>query len=255
MFRETLAICEKELRSIRHNPWDRLLRLVRPLFWLFVFGSVGASLFKLSGSAVKFGYQRFMLPGIMVNVVLATAVNYGIVLKWESDLGILSRLLVAPIRRIAIILGKAMASVVSSIVEIIALLLIAWVLGIGLTQSILGALLSAIVIVIFVMGAASLGMLLAIVFRNKETYTGIAALIPGQAMFVSNSLYNLDQMPTWLQVIALANPVTYAVDLIRRTTLYENFQFSPLIIDIGAVFLFTGSMLVLTSLLFQRMSQ
>jgi ABC-2 type transport system permease protein len=254
MFSETLAICEKELRSIRHNPTDRLLRLVRPLLWLVLFGSVGASLFKLTGAAAKFGYQQFILPGIMINAVLATAVNYGIVLKWEADLGILSRMLVAPIRRGAIVLGKALASVVSSFVEIAILLGAAMILKVGFGENLVGSLLSAVVIVIFVIGAASLGMLLAILLRSKEAYVGIAALIPGPALFASNSLYNLDQMPTWLRLISLANPVTYAVDLIRRTLLYGNFEPFPLITDMFAVLLFSGLVLCLTSWLFQRMS-
>jgi len=255
MFGEALVICEKELRSIRHNPADRLMSLFRPLLFLFVFGSVGATLFKLTGQAARLNYQQFMLPGILVNAVLATAINYGITLKWEYDLGILSRILVAPIDRWAIVLGKALASVVSAFVETAVLLTLALLIKIGFAQNVLGALMSGIVLATFVIGAASLGMMLAIILQSKEAFTGIAGLVIGPSLFASNTLYNLDQMPTWLRLISLSNPVTYAVDFIRRTLVYQVFEPTALLTDFFAVMLFTLTMLIMTSALFQRLSR
>jgi len=255
VFEEALVICEKELRSLMHNPTDKLIRLARPLLWLILFGSVGAGLFKLTGQASKVGYQEFMLPGIMINTVLASAINYGITLKWESDLGILSRLLVAPIRRLSIVFGKALASVVSGFIEAAVLLVLAWIIRIGFAANLLGSVLSTIVLAIFIVGSASLGMMLAVILRSREAFTGIAALIAGPSLFASNSLYNLNQMPIWLRIIALINPVTYAVDFIRQTLVYEVFDPVTLAVDFFVVVLFTIVVLLATSLLFQRMTR
>lgn len=255
MLGQALVICEKELRSLRHNPSERLLRLARPMLWLVLFGSVGSNLFALTGPASHVSYRQFMLPGILINAVLASAISLGITLKWEFDLGILSRMLVAPIHRMAIVLGKALASVASSFVEATVLLLLSSIIGISFYQNVPGFVLSMLIVAIFVLGAASLGMILAILLRSREAYFGVAALIAGPSLFASNSLYNLDQMPYWLRLISEANPVTYAVDFIRSTVIYQNFEPLPLVRDLFAVLCFSVVGMSLAATLFRRMTR
>ena len=248
MFGETIAIFEKELRTMIHNPVDRVARLIRPMFWLLLFGSV----IKLTNIAPGINYQQFMLPGILINAIVVTAVSHGITLKWEYDLGILSRLLVAPVSRTAIVLGKALSCVVKALIEGTIFLILAWVLGIKFYPGFLTALLSAGIVGVFVIGVASFGMVLAILLKSREAYVGIVGLIATPALFASNSLYNFDQMPSWLQILAEINPVTYAVDSIRRLLIYQTFDYAPLVIDVAVLVFFSLVMLAFTALIFGR---
>jgi len=250
MLRETLVICEKELRSMSHSPTDRILRLIRPMIWLILFGSV----FKLQ-NVTGVNYQQFMLPGILVNTLVVSAISHGITLKWESDLGILSRLLAAPVARTAIVLGKALSSVAKASIEGILFLIFAWFLQIKFYPEVTSSLLSAVVLSVFVIGVSSWGMILAILLKSKEAYTGVVGLIATPSLFASNSLYNLNQMPQWLQFVAELNPATYAVDSIRRLLIYRSMDPGSLAIDVAVLLFFSACSVIFTALVFSRIGR
>ncbi len=254
MFGKALVICEKEIRSLRHNPSERLFRLIRPMLWLLLFGSVLKVSRLASNIPPGLNYQQFMLPGILVNAVLVTSMSYGITLKWESDLGILSRMLVAPVRRVSIVLGKALSCVARAFVDVTVFLLLAWIIQIRFSSNIPALLSSWVVIVVFVIGISSLGMTLAMLMKSREAYTGIVSLIATPSLFASNSLYTIDQMPGWLRIVALVNPITYTVDFIRRLLIFQTFDFAPLLLDFGIVVVFSAILLSVAVVLFQRIS-
>jgi len=251
MFSETVAIFEKELRTTVHNPTERIVRLIRPMLWLLLFGSV----IKLVSIAPGINYQQFMLPGILINAIVVTAMSHGMTLKWEFDLGILNRMLAAPVARTAIVLGKALSCVVKGLIEGTIFLILAWVIQIKFYPEVLTVLLSAGILTIFVIGVASFGMMLAIVLKSREAYVGIVGLVATPSLFASNSLYNLNQMPRWLQILAEVNPVTYAVDFIRRLLIYQAFDSLPLLLDTAVLAFFSLIMLMLAALVFSRSSR
>jgi len=250
MFGETTAIFEKELRTMVHSPGDRIARLIRPMFWLLLFGSV----VKLGNIGGNINYQQFMLPGILINAIVVTAVSHGITMKWEYDVGILSRLLVAPVARTAIVLGKALSCVVKALIEGTIFLVLAWLLQIRFYPNISGVLVSAGILGIFVIGTSSFGMTLALAIKSREAYTGIVGLIATPALFASNSLYSFDQMPMWLQIVAQVNPVTYAVDSVRRLLIYQTFDPIPLLLDTAILAIFSVCMLTLAAVVYARSS-
>ena len=253
-FREVLAICEKELRSMKHSPWDRLLQLVRPMIWLVLFGSAGAAIIHFSAPTGA-NYQQFMLPGILLNTVLVTSVSYGINLKWEFDLGILNRMLVAPISRFSIAIGKALSPVFSSLLESVVFLVFASLIGVNFSHNIFAFLLSAGMIVLFSVGTASLGMIFAIILKSREAYAGVVGLVSLPSLFASNSLFSLNQMPLWMQLLARINPVTYGVDFVRQILVYGSFDPFLLLKDFLVVVASTLILLSLVVALFQRIER
>jgi len=253
-FREILAICEKELRSVKHNPWDRLLHLVRPMIWLVLFGSAGAAIIRFSAPAGA-SYEQFMLPGILLNTVLLTSVAYGINLKWELDLGSLSRMLVAPISRFSIVVGKALSPAFSSLFESLVFLIFASLIEVNFSHNVFALLLSASMIVLFSIGTASLGMILAVLLKSREAYTGVAGLVSLPSLFASNSLFSLNQMPVWMQVLARINPVTYGVDFVRQVLVYGSFDLLVLLKDLLIVVASTLILLTFAVALFQRIER
>jgi len=91
-----------------------------------------------------------------------------------------------------------------------------------------------------------------LIFRSREAYVGLVALVATPSLFASNSLYSLDQMPMWLRLIAEVNPVTYAVTAVRAAIIYNSFSLIGLLADFGAMFLFSGAMLAFAAFLFSR---
>jgi len=221
------------------------------MLWLLLFGSV----IKMPGMTSGVDYKQFMLPGILIHTVLVTAIGHGITLKWEADVGILSRMLVAPIRRTSIVLGKALSSVAKTYMEVGVFLVLAWILGIQFHSDIFTLSFTAAVVAIFVIGISSLGMALAILLRTREAYTGVVGLVATPSLFASNSLYSLNQMPQWLRTIASVNPVTYAVDSIRRILTYGSFEATPILTDLLVTVLFSAAILACTVVVFRRIGQ
>lgn len=243
-----IVICEKELRSMMHNPTERLFRLIKPMLWIVLFGAV----FKVVNLPSGIRYQQFMLPGILIQTTMITGLGHGITLKWESDLGILNRMLVAPVRRASIVLGKAFSSVAKALMEAAVFLTLAALIQIGFSHNPLILLLTAMIITFFVVGVSSLGMIMAVLLRTREAYTGVVGLIATPALFASNSLYNIDQMPAWLRLIAEVNPLTYAVDFARRILIYQTFDPIPLLRDAAGVGVFMAIVLFAAIVMFRK---
>lgn len=245
-----MVICEKEVRSLLHDPGEMLIRLVNPVLWLAVFGA--ALSYKVTIGRTPAEYQQFILPGILIHTVLITGAVYGISLKWESETGALGKLLAAPIPRTSVVLGKALAAVVRAFIQMGVLLLTARILGIGYSLNPLAILLSAGMVLVFVLGFASLYIIVAMISGTVRAYTGLTGLLQMPFFFASNSLYTLDGAPYWLRVVAGLNPVTYAVDFVRQIMIYNNWDVLLLLRDFAFVSVCTFAGIAVATMLFRR---
>jgi ABC-2 type transport system permease protein len=105
--RKTLVIVELETRKLHHDPMELLTRAVQSALWLLVFGEVFTRTHAIPTGSVP--YLDFMAPGVLAQSVLFIAIFYGIAVIWERDLGVVHKLLVSPIPRAALVLGKALS--------------------------------------------------------------------------------------------------------------------------------------------------
>ena len=108
LFTKTLVIAELEVRKLRHDPSDLVIRAVQPALWLLIFGQVFTRTRAIPTGNLP--YLDFMTPGILAQSVLFVAIfTGGMTLIWERDLGIVQKFLASPIPRAAIVLGKALS--------------------------------------------------------------------------------------------------------------------------------------------------
>ncbi|MBD2206732.1 ABC transporter permease [Calothrix sp. FACHB-1219] len=216
LFQKTLVIAELEIRKLRHDPYDLLIRGVQPALWLLVFGQVFTRTRAIPTGNLS--YLEFMAPGILAQSVLFVAIfTGGMTLIWERDLGIVHKFLATPIPRAAMVLGKALACGVRSLSQIVIIYGLALLLGVKLNLHPL-ALLQVVVIVL--LGAACFcvfSLIIGCLVRSRERFTGIGQLITMPLFFASNAIYPLTLMPAWLHVISSINPLTYEVDALRGT--------------------------------------
>lgn len=218
LFTKTLVITELEVRKLRHDPSDLVIRAVQPALWLLIFGQVFTRTRAIPTGNIP--YLDFMTPGILAQSALFVAIfSGGMTLIWERDLGVVHKFLAAPIPRAAIVLGKGVASGVRCFSQVVFIYLLALLLGVHLNHNPLAFL--QVVLIVF-LGAGcfcTFSLIIGCLVKSRERFTGIGQLITMPLFFASNAIYPISLMPSWLKVISHLNPLTYEVDALRGAML------------------------------------
>ena len=209
-----VTLCWVELRKIRHDRTELYTRAIQPALWLLIYGEVFTRVHAIP-TPDGIPYLAYLAPGILAQSALFIAIFYGIQIIWERDAGVLTKLMVTPTPRSALITGKAFAAGVRSVMQAAVVLILSAILGVSLTANPL-RLLGAIVVV--VLGSAffsCLSMSIAGLALSRDRLMGIGQAITMPLFFSSSALYPEDIMPGWLQVISRCNPLSYEVDALR----------------------------------------
>lgn len=233
------AIVESEARKLRHDKTQILTRSVQPILWLLVFGEI-FSQYKVIPTG-GYDYLEFVAPGILGQSVLFISIFFGIMMVWDRESGVLSKILIAPISRTSIVFGKALSAGVLGIAMGVVLMAVEILLGIPFYPNLLYTLAVFPVIVLLSALFASLSIVIANFFRTRERVMGFGQLITMPLFFTSNALYPISIMPQWLQYISMVNPLSYGVDLLRSLLLTGNLSnmWLDLAVLFGYLFAFT----------------
>ncbi len=214
---KTLVIISLEIRKLRHDPTELLMRAVQPALWLVVFGKVfqGARVIPTG----NIPYTDFLAPGILAQSVLFIAIFGGISIIWERDLGIVHKFLASPTPRGALALGKALAGGARALSQAVFIYVLAVILGVKINWS--PAALVGVLIAVILSAAifSAFSLCIALVVKTRERFMGIGQVLTMPFFFASNAIYPISIMPAWLKVIAHVNPLTYAVDALRALML------------------------------------
>jgi ABC-2 type transport system permease protein len=207
------GIAEVESRRMRREPSVLLTRVAQPLLWLLVFGAAVSRVRDLGPPNVD--YQAFIVPGVIAQTVLFIAIFSGLSVIWERDLGITQRVVVAPVARSAIVLGKAAGAGLRALVLVALVLVVVAVVRIPLKWTVPGVIAALGVTVLGAVLFSCVSMVIASVVPSREHFMGLGQLITLPLFFASNALYPLALLPGWLSAVAQANPLTYHVELLR----------------------------------------
>ena len=207
------TMCLVELQKLRHDRTELLTRAVQPALWLVVFGNVFTQLHAIPTGDVP--YLDYLAPGILAQSALFIAIFYGIQIIWERDAGVLTKLLATPTPRVALVAGKAFASGVRAITQAIVVLVVAALLGVGLTANPLKLLGTFVAVVLGTAFFCCLSVTLAGWVLKRERLMGIGQAITMPLFFASNALYPVAIMPAWLKALSLVNPLSYEVGALR----------------------------------------
>ncbi|MGB9635789.1 MAG: ABC transporter permease [Thermoplasmata archaeon] len=244
MYRELGAIStiiELEVRRLRHDYSDIIIRSIQPILWLVVFGSV-FSTYRVIPTG-EYSYLEFVAPGILGQSVLFISIFFGLMLVWDRESGNLSKLLVAPVSRYTIVFGKSLSAGIRALAQGIVVILLILALGIRFHTHPVFILLVLPAIVLIAAVSAGISIFFTSLLRTRERVMGIGQVLTMPLFFTSNALYPLSMMPEWLQVIAYVNPLTYGIDILRALMLTGNF--SHIGIDIAVL---CGYLVLLTAL-------
>ena len=202
-----------ELQKLQHDRTELVSRMVQPALWLLIFGTTFSRLHVINTGSVS--YLAFLSPGIIAQSALFISIFYGIQIIWDRDAGILAKLVVTPAPASALITGKSFAAGVRSVAQVVGVLALAYLMGVGLTINPLRILGAMGVVMLGAAFFACLSMTLAGLVRSRDRLMGIGQAITMPLFFASNALYPVDVMPAWLHVLSKVNPLSYEVDALR----------------------------------------
>jgi len=208
------TLCWVELRKIRHDRTELYTRAIQPALWLLIYGEVFTRVHAIP-TPKGISYLSYLAPGIMAQSALFIAIFYGIQIIWERDAGVLTKLMVTPTPRSALITGKAFAAGVRSLIQGIVVLIIAAILGVALTHNPLKLIGAMAILILGSAFFACLSMSIAGVALARDRLMGIGQAITMPLFFSSSALYPTKVMPGWLQAISKVNPLTYEVEALR----------------------------------------
>jgi ABC-2 type transport system permease protein len=209
----TATFCIVELQKLSHDRSELVTRAVQPVLWLVIFGETFNRLHAIPTGNVP--YLDFLAPGIIAQSGLFVAIFYGIQIIWERDAGVLTKLLVTPTPRSALILGKSFAAGIRALGQVIVVLVLAAILGVALTTNPVDVLGTFVIVMLGSAFFSCLSMTIAGVVLKRDRLMGIGQMITMPLFFASNALYPVSIMPWWLRDLSKVNPLSYEVDALR----------------------------------------
>ncbi|GAA4986237.1 ABC transporter permease [Kitasatospora paranensis] len=208
-----LAMCAVELQKLRHDRTELYTRAVQPALWLLIFGETFTRIHAVPTGGIP--YLDYLAPGIIAQSAMFIAIFYGIMIIWERDSGVLTKLLVTPTPRAALVTGKAFAAGVKALVQAAVVVVIAALLGVSMTWNPLRLAGVAAAVVLGSAFFSCLSMSIAGIVLTRDRLMGIGQAITMPLFFASNALYPVAVMPGWLQAVSRVNPLSYEVDALR----------------------------------------
>lgn len=247
-FSKLYAIWLREFKVFLREKSRLVASTFTPLLWLFVIGSG-------IGSAAGFDiveavdYQTFIFPGIIAMSIIFTSVFYGSYIIWDRKFDFLKSVMVAPVSRGTVFVGKTLGGMTNSLVQAGILLAIGATIGIPLTPVSVGQAVAVILLMSF--GLTSLGLALGSYMYSLEGFQMIVSFVVFPLFFLSGALFPLDNLPEWLGILTAIDPATYGVNALRGMMLGIGSE-NPLL-DFAILAAFTGALGLFGMLSFRRM--
>jgi len=191
--------------------------LAMPFLWLVMFGSgiKGSLSFGAGGfSGADFDYIQFLFPGVIGMTVLFTSIFSAISIVTDREFGFMKEILVAPVSRTAVALGKILGGTTIAVVQAILIMVFAPLVGVSLSWGLVLGLLPVMFLVAFSLN--SLGILVASRLKSTEAFQMVMQFIMMPMFFLSGALFPLQNLPTWMSFLSKINPASYGIDSMRQ---------------------------------------
>jgi ABC-2 type transport system permease protein len=199
--------------------------LAQPLLFLIVFGTGLSSALSGAGggfagpaaAAAGLTYTQFIFPGIIGMSVLFSAIFGAMSIVWDREFGFLKEVLVAPIDRSAVAIGKSLGGATQAMIQGLILLVLAPFIGVKLTVWSVAALLPLVFVLAFALSA--MGVAIASRMRSMQGFQVVMNFLMMPMFFLSGSLFPLAGLPVWMTVLTRIDPAAYGMDPLRRVVL------------------------------------
>ncbi len=197
--------------------------LVQPLLFLFVLGSGLQQLSRAGTHGVNL--KTFIYPGILCIAVMFTAMFSAASIVWDREFGFLREMMVAPVSRSSIIIGKCLGGATVACSQGIIMILLGPLVGVPYNVVLIVGIFSLQLLLAFTITA--FGVMIAVRIKQMQSFFGVMQIIVMPMFFISGALFPVAGLPGWLAVLNRLDPLTYAVDPMRRLV-FNHITISPI---------------------------
>jgi len=223
--------------------------VVQPFLWLAIIGIGMSSTVKIPGSSIS--YLEFMAPGIVGMTLIFSSTMAGVSVLWDKQFGFMKEILVAPVSRTQIMLGKAIGGMTTSILQ--GLLLLVAAAAVGVRPSGIVELLQVLVFMVLIsLTFVSIGLAFASRMEDPVAFPIVMNFLIMPLYFLSGALYQVQLAPGWLSFLAHLDPLMYGVDGIRGAILGSSYAQYPIWLDLAVIGVFAVAMILLGGYLFKK---
>ncbi|MEO0073664.1 MAG: ABC transporter permease [candidate division WOR-3 bacterium] len=209
--------------------------LVRPILWLFILGmGLRGSYAGRLGPDPQTSYTQFIFPGIVAMTAIFTSIQSAISIIWDREFGFLKEILVAPVPRTSIAIGKGLAGTTLSLIQGVIIIALAPLVHVRIP--LLNIPLLILVLAVLSFALTGIGIIIAARMTSFQGFGTIMNFVIMPMWFLSGALFPLQNLPWWLNLLVRANPLTYGVDLVRRLVLGFSFQAPALNVSFLLIF-------------------
>jgi ABC-2 type transport system permease protein len=215
-------VWRRELIRFRADRLRMVTSLVQPLLFLFVLGSGLQQLSRAGTHGVSL--KTFIYPGILCISVMFTAMFSAASIVWDREFGFLREMMVAPVRRSSIIIGKCLGGATVASFQGVIVIALAGLVGVPYEP--------LLILGIFVLQLAlafaitAFGVMIAVRIKQMQSFMGVMQMVIMPMFFISGALFPAAGLPGWLTILNRIDPLTYAVDPMRRMV-FNHLTLSP----------------------------
>ena len=206
-------VWRRELIRFRNDRLRMVTSLVQPVLFLFV---LGTGLGSLAGHGLPPGidFKTFIYPGVLAMSVLFTAIFSAASIVWDREFGFLREMLVAPVSRSAIVIGKCLGGATVATFQGIVILALAGRGHVPYNPVLILTVIGELLLLSFTLTA--FGVMMAARIKQMQAFMALTQMLVMPLFFLSGALYPLNGLPAWLTVLTRLDPLTYIVSPMRH---------------------------------------
>jgi ABC-2 type transport system permease protein len=225
--RAVSIVWRRELIRFRSDRLRAITSLVQPVLFLFVLGT-GLSRLASRGMPPGVDFKTFIYPGVLAMSVLFTAIFSAASIVWDREFGFLREMLVAPVRRWAIVIGKCLGGATVATLQGVIFLALAGVAHVPYDPALMLTLVGELLLLSFTLTA--FGVMMAARIKQIQAFMALTQMFVMPLFFLSGALYPLSGLPSWLTVLTRVDPLTYIVDPMRHAV-FSHLPIAPEALD------------------------
>jgi ABC-2 type transport system permease protein len=210
--RAVRVVWRRELIRFSRDRMRIVTSLVQPFLFLFVLGT-GLSSF-VSASTHGINFKTFIYPGVLCMAVMFTAMFSAASIVWDREFGFLREMMVAPVRRSSIVLGKCFGGATVAAFQGVIVIAIAGLVEVPYSLSLIAELFALTMLLAFAITA--FGMMAAARITQMQSFMALMQMAIMPMFFISGAMFSVANLPQWLAILNRLDPLTYAVDPMRR---------------------------------------
>ncbi|MEW6068502.1 MAG: ABC transporter permease [Nitrospirota bacterium] len=250
-FNAIYVIVAREFKKFIREKSRLFSAIARPLLWLFI---VGAGISRLVPRDTGVPYIQFIFPGIIGMTILFSSIFSSISIIWDKEFGFMKEILVAPVSRLSIVIGKALSGTIVSTIQALIILALFPFVGFKLNLLQIISIVCLCISVSFCISA--FGIVLATFYESYESFSVIMNFIIMPMFFLSGAMYPIRLLPDILSFVAKLNPLTYGIDAIKHVIFpNEKGLMGPdfsIMIDITIVIVLSITFVLIAGKLFEK---